>query len=186
MLALLSAMLLARLAAPTLSSAAETPVDGAASMVGRDQAQPTHRDVIDLVSLAMSQGQDVNINPDIAQLLGLRRDLRTRLIHFPARITPDHLERAFEVVYKDDQRGEPRPIGLLMDVTRTSLRDSMKYIQRCVLKLSLDGDLENAAFEEGRFKKIDRRAVPRDQVLDLYRGELNFWQFDSLGLEADR
>lgn len=184
--ALISALLLALLAAPSLSRAAETPVDGAASMVGQGAVKPTRRDVIDLVSLAMSQGQDVNINGDMAQLLGLRRDLRTRLIHFPSRVTPDHLERAFEVVYKPDRHGKPQPIGVLMDVTKTSLRDSMKYIETCVLRLSLEGELQDAAFEEGRFKKIERRPMPRDQVLDLYRGELNFWQFDSLGLEADR
>ncbi len=168
--------------------AAETPADGAPSLVGENPAprQRPARSMIDLIGLAVAQGIDENINPDVAQLLGLRRDLRTRRLAYQGAQTPDHLDRAFKIAYRQDPHGEVHPLCVLLEVTRVSLRDSMKYIQRCVLKLSVDGKLEGAAFEEGTFGKIERRAVPLEKVQKLYKDEVSFWRFTSPTLEAAR
>src|SRR5579885_2616321 len=61
--------------------------------------RPT-RPLVDVVSLAIAAGKDTNIDEDLARLLGLRPDLRLRVLRVPAYAAPDHLDHAFQVVYK--------------------------------------------------------------------------------------
>lgn len=140
------------------------------------------RPLSEVVSLAISEGKDTNINEDQAHLLGLRPDLRLRVLRVPAYAAPDHLDHAFEVVYKPKRGDEIDPLGVLLDVSKTELHGGSKFIDERTMLVSVDGGLEKAAAEEGGFRSIERSSMTVSAVEGLYKREVGFYERATVGL----
>jgi hypothetical protein len=174
------------LLASGLAPAAENRLDDVASTA--DSGLANHikrRPLLDLISLAISSGRDTNINEDMAALLGLRPDLRARVLRVPARLSPDHAEHAFSVVYKPQTDGVD-PVGILLDVETVDLLDGMKWVSRRTMLLSMEGALEKAAGVNSGFKTVHRSSMTVNAVQSLYKDELQFYENPSVGLTADQ
>jgi hypothetical protein len=174
------ALSLALLAAPTLAE--ENRFDGPVSMAAGDYEPPRSRTLSELVSLALASGADTNLNPDLARDLGLRPDMRARVIRYSPRVTPDNLEHSFQVIYREGKAGALEPVSVLLGLTEISLRDAMKHIDRLSLLVSLEGELQRAAVEHGRYKQITHSSAAVAGVQDYFRRELRFYEKTSMAL----
>lgn len=148
--------------------------------------KPTSRTLLQVVSQAVTEGADLNIDPDIASNLGLRPDYRLRVLRYRAQVTPDKLEHEFQVVYKRGKGGTVEPVAVLFDIAEVSLENAMKNVRGTTLLVDLEGALQKAAGREAAYKKVFHAVVPKDRVADLYKGELQFYEQASIGLPFEK
>ncbi len=181
--------LVALLSLPPLSSssrAEENRRDDVDSTASNGPTPPAKtRPLLNVVALAIAAGRDININEDLAPLLGLRPDLRARELRVPAWSSPDHADHSFAVVYRPKHGDTIDPLGVLLDVQTTDLRDGMKWISRRTMLLSLSGALERAAAERGAFKDIQRSSMTVTSVQALSKDELSFFERATTGLPLE-
>lgn len=154
--------------------------------IGIPPSRATSRTLLDVVSLAIAEGTDVNINPGIAEALGLHPEYRLRVLRYRARFTPDNLEREFQVVYTRGRDGGIQPLGVLFDVAEVSLADAMKSVRGTTMFVDLEGALQKASGRQGAAKKVAHGEVPKEKAVELFKGELDFYERASLGLPVER
>lgn len=184
-LAALGALLLGLAALAARAPAEENRRDDVDSTADSGVLVPqARRPILDVISLAISAGKDININEDLARLLGLRVDDRARVLRVPAYRAPDHLDHAFEVVYRKARGDAIRPVAVLLDVAQTQLWNGSKHVERRTMLVSLDGALEKAARESGGFQSVERSSVTVSSVQGLYERELNFFRDASTKLSS--
>lgn len=139
----------------------------------------TKRTLKEVVELAMREGKDATLDPNLAERFGLGRlALPEKRLRFKSSICPDNREHDFRVVLRQTAVGAFEPIALHINEATAKLVDGKIYADGVVFKASLSGSLEKAFHNKGFAGQIEPQelSTKSSEIKKQFKEELDFHQ----------
>ena len=187
---LISLLLLSLLISPAPSRAvgdASTSTQNSSPKKSAAKKRPQTRTLADLIKLTMTEGRDKDIDPVSAANLGFENtQLHTKLIRY--KDTASGEQHAFHVVYKGSASDGMKETDMVWYFTKLTEKDSVRYVQGKILRVSLDGVLKKAITGEGKVGKVRQTQLAPDspEAKGVFKSELDFYLRKSLSLNMSK